>query len=65
MRLIVVLVFELPQDVFEKINALERAHRYNFPARLGVDIFGESNPEALKKAVAEWVQKQKDLKAQQ
>ncbi|KAK6086977.1 aldehyde reductase 1 [Seiridium cupressi] len=57
-------VFELPQDVFEKINALDRAHRYNFPARLGVDIFGESNPEALKKAVAEWVEKQRQLKAQ-
>lgn len=57
-------MFELPQDVFEKINALDRAHRYNFPARLGVDIFGESNPEALKKAVEEWVEKQRQLKAQ-
>ncbi|KAK1965970.1 Aldo/keto reductase [Colletotrichum sublineola] len=38
-------------DIFEKINALGRIHRYHFPARLGVDIFGESDPETLKKAL--------------
>lgn len=46
--------FELPKEVFEKINALDRNHRYNFPARLGVDIFGEASPESLKKAVEDW-----------
>ncbi|TEY44860.1 hypothetical protein BOTCAL_0343g00030 [Botryotinia calthae] len=33
--------FELPDDAFQKICSLDRNHRYNFPARLGVDIFGE------------------------
>ncbi|KAA8572248.1 hypothetical protein EYC84_002874 [Monilinia fructicola] len=33
--------FELPEDVFQKISSLDRNHRYNFPARLGVDIFDE------------------------
>ncbi|TID21423.1 Aldehyde reductase 1 [Venturia nashicola] len=56
-------VFELPQDVFEKINALDRNHRYNFPARLGVDIFGEASPEQLKKAVEDWKVLQKTQKA--
>ncbi|GJC87994.1 9,11-endoperoxide prostaglandin H2 reductase [Colletotrichum liriopes] len=58
-------VFELPKDVFEKINALDRNHRYNFPARLGVDIFGESDPETLKKAVETWVAQQKKIRAGQ
>ncbi|OHW98006.1 aldo keto reductase [Colletotrichum incanum] len=58
-------VFELPKDVFEKINALDRNHRYNFPARLGVDIFGESDPETLKKAVETWVTQQKKIRAGQ
>jgi L-glyceraldehyde reductase len=57
-------VFELPQDVFEKINSLDRAKRYNFPIRLGVDIFGESSPEELKKGVEDWKEKQRQLKAQ-
>ncbi|KAH8667012.1 aldo/keto reductase [Xylariales sp. PMI_506] len=56
-------VFELPQDVFDKINALDQGRRYNFPARLGVDIFGEATPEQLKKAVEDWKAAQKKLKA--
>ncbi|TGO63777.1 hypothetical protein BOTNAR_0096g00130 [Botryotinia narcissicola] len=39
--------FELPDDAFQKICSLDRNHRYNFPARLGVDIFGEVSPENL------------------
>ncbi|KAJ0279595.1 hypothetical protein CBS470a_009207 [Colletotrichum nupharicola] len=58
-------VFELPKDVFEKINSLDRKHRYNFPARLGQDIFGESDPETLKKAVETWVAQQKKIRAGQ
>lgn len=58
-------MFELPKDVFEKINALDRKHRYNFPARLGQDIFGESDPETLKKAVETWVAQQKKIRAGQ
>ncbi|PMD30572.1 aldehyde reductase-like protein [Hyaloscypha variabilis F] len=55
--------FELPQDVFDKITALDRHHRYNFPARLGVDIFGEVSEESLKKSVEDWKAAQRKLKA--
>ncbi|KAK2033202.1 aldo/keto reductase [Colletotrichum zoysiae] len=58
-------VFELPTDVFDKINALDRNHRYNFPARLGVDIFDESDPATLQKAVETWVAQQKKIRAGQ
>ncbi|KAI7779479.1 hypothetical protein LA080_000861 [Diaporthe eres] len=50
-------VSELPADVFEKVNSLDRDHRYNLPARLGVDIFGDAKPEVLAKAVAEFKKK--------
>lgn len=50
-------VSELPSDVFEKVNSLDRDHRYNLPARLGVDIFGDAKPEVLEKAVAEFKKK--------
>ncbi|KAI3394101.1 hypothetical protein diail_3225 [Diaporthe ilicicola] len=52
-------VFELPADAFEKVNSLDRNHRYNLPARLGVDIFGDAKPEVLEKAVAEFRKKTK------
>jgi L-glyceraldehyde reductase len=55
--------FELPQEVFDKITALDRHHRYNFPARLGVDIFGEVSEESLKKSVEDWKAAQRKLKA--
>lgn len=44
------------------MNSLDRNHRYNFPARLGVDIFGEASPEMLKKAVEDWKALQKAQK---
>lgn len=44
-------VFELPSDAFEKVASLDRNHRYNLPARLGVDIFGDAKPGVLEKAV--------------
>ncbi|KAK7747464.1 hypothetical protein SLS53_001719 [Cytospora paraplurivora] len=50
-------VFELPQDAFEKVNSLDRNHRYNLPARLGIDIFGDAKPGQLEKAVAEFKKK--------
>ncbi len=59
------IVFELSPEIFEKINALDKNHRYNFPARLGVDIFGESSPEALRKAVEDWKAAQRKLRASQ
>lgn len=57
------LEFELPKDVFDKITALDSHTRYNFPARLGVDIFGEVGPESLKKSVEDWKAAQRKLKA--
>ncbi|KKY29989.1 putative aldehyde reductase 1 [Diaporthe ampelina] len=50
-------VFELPADAFEKVNSLDRNHRYNLPARLGVDIFGDAKPEVLAKAVSDFRKK--------
>lgn len=55
--------FELPQDSFEKINALDKHHRYNMPARLGVDVFGEHSEEFLKSARADWIARQREIKA--
>ncbi|KAG4034568.1 hypothetical protein MFRU_003g05260 [Monilinia fructicola] len=55
--------FELPEDVFQKISSLDRNHRYNFPARLGVDIFDEVSPESLRKSVEDWKEAQRKLRA--
>ena len=42
-------VRELPSDTFEKLNALERHKRFNFPARWGFDIFEEAGDATVKK----------------
>ncbi|CZR53071.1 related to members of the aldo/keto reductase family [Phialocephala subalpina] len=55
--------FELPQDVFDKITALDKHHRYNFPIRLGVNIFDEVSEEVLKRGVEDWKEAQRKLKA--
>lgn len=55
--------FELPQDTFDKITAMDRNSRYNFPARWGVDVFGEVSQESLEKSVEEWVGAQRRLKS--
>ncbi|KAG0645565.1 putative oxidoreductase [Hyphodiscus hymeniophilus] len=55
--------FEFAQEVFNKLTALDRHHRYNFPARLGVDIFDEVSPESLKKSVEDWKEAQRKLRA--
>jgi len=34
----------------------------NFPARLGVDIFGEVGEESAKKSARDWAEAQKQLK---
>ncbi|ETS78689.1 hypothetical protein PFICI_08542 [Pestalotiopsis fici W106-1] len=52
-------VSELPADAFNKINALDQGRRYNFPARLGVNIFGEATQEQLDEAVRTWKAAQK------
>ncbi|KAI9925640.1 hypothetical protein ASPWEDRAFT_184430 [Aspergillus wentii DTO 134E9] len=51
--------FVLPDDAFEAIQALERHQRMNFPARLGVDIFGEVGEESAKRSAREWAEQQK------
>jgi L-glyceraldehyde reductase len=54
--------FDLPQDDFKSINSLDKNHRYNFPARLGVNIFGEKTEEELRRSVEEWKAAQRKLK---
>ncbi|KAI1398228.1 Aldo/keto reductase [Hypoxylon fuscum] len=54
--------FELPKDTMDSIRFLDRNHRYNFPARLGVNIFGEKTEEELRRSVEEWVSAQRKLK---
>ncbi|KAM0322143.1 hypothetical protein ACHAQA_009631 [Verticillium albo-atrum] len=51
--------FELSAAAIERINALDKNHRYNMPARLGVNVFGEHDEATLKKARADWIQAQK------
>lgn len=55
--------FELPTEAVARIDALDKNHRYNMPARLGVDVFGEHSPEFLKKARQDWIAAQKAQKA--
>jgi L-glyceraldehyde reductase len=55
-------VAELPASAMEKISKLERNNRYNFPARYGVDIFGDADPDFMEKAVDEFRAKQKELR---
>jgi len=43
-------VKHLPDEVFTKLNSLERHKRFNFPARWGYDIFDEAGKAAVKKA---------------
>ncbi|KAI1394170.1 Aldo/keto reductase [Hypoxylon trugodes] len=54
--------FELPKDAMDTINSLDRNHRYNFPARLGVNIFGEKTEEELRRSVEEWKAAQRKLR---
>ncbi|KAI1376196.1 Aldo/keto reductase [Hypoxylon crocopeplum] len=54
--------FELPKDAMDLISSLDRNHRYNFPARLGVNIFGEKTEEELRRSVEEWKESQMRLK---
>ncbi|KAL4951701.1 NADP-dependent oxidoreductase domain-containing protein [Aspergillus filifer] len=55
--------FVLPDDAFEAVQSLERHQRMNFPARLGVDIFGEVGEESVKKSALAWAEAQKQAKA--
>ena len=55
--------FILPKCCFERLNKLDKHRRYNFPARLGVDIFGEVSQESLRKSVDEWKASQRLIKA--
>ncbi|PYI12333.1 Aldo/keto reductase [Aspergillus sclerotiicarbonarius CBS 121057] len=55
--------FVLPVDAFEAIQSLERHQRMNFPARLGVDIFGEVGEARAKQSALAWAAEQKRLRA--
>ncbi|KAL4924552.1 aldo/keto reductase [Aspergillus undulatus] len=55
--------FILPEDAFQAIQSLERHQRMNFPARLGVDIFGEVGEESVRKSALAWAEAQKLAKA--
>ncbi|KAF4959373.1 hypothetical protein FSARC_10749 [Fusarium sarcochroum] len=55
-------VFELSQKNFDRITQLDRHHIYNFPARVGVDIFGEVDQATLRQKVEEWKTEQRKLK---
>ncbi|KAL1952773.1 hypothetical protein VTO42DRAFT_4264 [Malbranchea cinnamomea] len=52
-------VFELPPDVMEELNSLERHKRFNFPARWGVDIFDEVGNDQARKAALDWAEENK------
>lgn len=41
-------VRQLPPAAFDRLNALERHKRFNFPARWGFDIFGECGEDKVK-----------------
>ncbi|KAL2794349.1 Aldo/keto reductase [Aspergillus keveii] len=56
--------FVLPEDAFQAIQSLERHQRMNFPARLGVDIFGEVGKESAKRSAREWAEQQRKLQIQ-
>ncbi|OJK00085.1 hypothetical protein ASPACDRAFT_1868529 [Aspergillus aculeatus ATCC 16872] len=55
--------FVLPEEAFNAIQSLEKHQRMNFPARLGVDIFGEVGEESARKSALAWAEEQKRLKA--
>lgn len=46
-------VRELPQDVFEELNGLERNKRFNWQTRWGYDIFQELGDEQVKRVAKE------------
>ncbi|KAE8137753.1 Aldo/keto reductase [Aspergillus pseudotamarii] len=53
--------FILPEDAFEAIQSLEKHQRMNFPARLGVDIFGEVGEASARESALAWAAEQKKL----
>lgn len=53
--------FILPEDAFEAIQSLEKHQRMNFPARLGVDIFGEVGEVSARESALAWAAEQKKL----
>ncbi|KAL7628835.1 hypothetical protein AAE478_000350 [Parahypoxylon ruwenzoriense] len=54
--------FELSKDAMDLISSLDKNQRYNFPARLGVNIFGEKTEEELRRSVEDWKAAQRKLK---
>jgi L-glyceraldehyde reductase len=52
-------VSELPADVFEQLNGLERNKRFNWQTRWGVDIFQELGDAEAKKAAQDAAEENK------
>lgn len=52
-------VSELPADVFEQLNGLERNKRFNWQTRWGYDIFQELGEEEVKKVAQESAEENK------
>ncbi|CRG85122.1 hypothetical protein PISL3812_02254 [Talaromyces islandicus] len=53
--------FVLPEDAFEAVQSLEKHKRMNFPARLGVDIFGEVGEASAQQSAQDWAEEQKKI----
>jgi diketogulonate reductase-like aldo/keto reductase len=51
--------FDIPQQEFEELNALERHKRFNFPAHWGFDIFDEAGETKVREAALQWAEKNK------
>ncbi|KAI9932471.1 hypothetical protein ASPWEDRAFT_22248 [Aspergillus wentii DTO 134E9] len=52
-------VRQLSDEVFVKLNSLERHKRFNFPARWGYDIFDEAGEDAVKRAAKDSAEENK------
>jgi L-glyceraldehyde reductase len=61
LRLLIHQDFVLPEDAFQRITALEKHLRMNFPARLGVDIFEEVGEASAKQSARDWAAAQAKL----
>ncbi|KFY65817.1 hypothetical protein V496_02338 [Pseudogymnoascus sp. VKM F-4515 (FW-2607)] len=56
--------FDIPPGAFARLSKLEKHHRYNFPARWGVDVFGEVGDASAKQSALDWAAAQKAAKTQ-
>ena len=54
--------FELPKEAFERINAVEKGLRMNYPVKWGFDVFGEKGDAFVKQAALDWAAEEKKKK---